>query len=181
MHTPWGASQQVVNLERGVNLVSTAGHGGFMVARAAAEKLLSEQARAHATERYGDYFAFEEDCDYAIVLHEHPEYAEKLGGPIHSNVYEILSRWNPKYLIDKGEQPVQKEYEAWLDDQEERRLRAEKSPELIVAAYGDWAELVPKGQVGIQAANDQRYLVPNEAYPARGYRLSAYPEKQEVA
>jgi len=181
MNTPWGASQQVLKLERGVSWVSTAGHGGFMVSRGAAEKLLTEQARAHATERYGDYFAFEEDCDYAIVLFEHPEYDAKLGGTAANAPYEVLSRWNPKYLIDRGFQPVQKEYEAWLDDRERDKLRAEKSPELIVAAWGDWAEWVPQGQVGVQAADDKRYLVPNGAYPARGYRLAAYPERQEVA
>ena len=125
MMSPWGKSQEVVKLARGISWVSTAGHGGFMIAAGAAEQVLSQEARNHATERYNDYFCFEEDCDAEIVLYEHPEYAEPLGIKSLANNYESLSRWNPKYLIDRGQQPTQKEYERWqYEDQKSLNCKA---------------------------------------------------------
>ncbi len=79
MNTPWGTSQQVETITRGVHWVSTAGHGGLMVAIGLAERVLTPEALkvAHPG-RCGMYACFEEDCSYAVAFFEHPEWKRHL-------------------------------------------------------------------------------------------------------
>jgi hypothetical protein len=79
MNTPWGVSQQVETIARGIHWVSTAGHGGLMVSHAAAKKLLSPKAFEVAHPGMcGGYLCFEEDCSYAVAFFEHPEWKRHL-------------------------------------------------------------------------------------------------------
>ena len=71
MLTPWGMSQQHVVIEPGLHDVSTASHGGFLVSKSWADKHLTNEAKEAGWE-WGNYYAFEEDCDWAIVVFEHP-------------------------------------------------------------------------------------------------------------
>jgi uncharacterized protein DUF7007 len=79
MNTPWGISQNVETIGRGIHWVSTAGHGGLMVSAGVAEKILSAQAikTAHPG-KCGGYVCFEEDCSYAVAFFEHPEWKRHL-------------------------------------------------------------------------------------------------------
>jgi hypothetical protein len=169
MRTPWGESDHTIKLARGVVWVNTPSHGGFLFTHAAAEKLLTEQAR-NAAEPWRNGFAFEEDCKAAIVIYEHPEYDEKLRpGPDWDGktwAYGVISRWDADYLLARGIVPNAEGYACFLQDREEERLRAEHSPDLIVSASGDWAEWVPKGRVGVITADDKRYTVPVAEYDA---------------
>lgn len=73
--TPWGVSQQVETIARGIHWVSTAGHGGLMVSHGEAKKLLSPKAFEVAHPGMcGGYLCFEEDCSYAVAFFEHPEW-----------------------------------------------------------------------------------------------------------
>ena len=180
MNTPWGKSDSINKIQKGVSWVGTPSHGGFMITRKAAETFLSPAAIKRA-EPYGkNYLAFEEDCLFALVVWEHVNDVwaesylnEKFGVQAY---FECISRWNPEYLIERGTQPAAKQYAEWLEDQEIDRLRAAKSPDLIVSASGDWAAWVPKDMVGITTADDARYLVWATDYPRLGYRLSSYPQ-----
>ena len=76
-HSLWGHIQDSTQIAPGVRWVSTAGHGGLMVAKATGERLLSEQARAAAEFSCGCY-CFEEDCLYAVAFYERPEWQRAL-------------------------------------------------------------------------------------------------------
>jgi hypothetical protein len=78
-HSPWGHIQDSTQIEKGVRWVSTASHGGLMVANDAAKALLSARAIeiVHCTESAA-YVCFEEDCEYAIAFFEHPEWERVL-------------------------------------------------------------------------------------------------------
>jgi len=79
MNTPWGQSQSVETITRGIRWVTTAGHGGLMVSAGIAAKVLSHRAIEHAFPgKHGGYVCFEEDCSYAIAFFEHPEWKRHL-------------------------------------------------------------------------------------------------------
>jgi len=67
-HSPWGEVQTCDTLCTGVFLVSTASHGGTMVARDVSD-FLSPAARKCGF-RQGDFLCFEEDCQESVVLRE---------------------------------------------------------------------------------------------------------------
>jgi len=176
MRTPWGNSDEIIILARGVVWASTPSHGGFLFTSDAANKLLTEQAR-NGAEVFGDIangsgrYAYEEDCKAAIVFYEHPEYGIKLGIKSADNAeafkqsaLETISAWDAPYLIARGIAPEPKAYAHYLQNKEEEKLRAEHSPDLIVSASGDWADWVPKGRTGVVTADDARYTVPAQAY-----------------
>ena len=198
MQTPWGTSDHTIRLARGVVWVSTPSHGGFLFTREAAHKYLTEEARL-AAETFGCFgygtgrYAFEEDCKYAIVLFEHPEYDAVLFDAYRAEIgvgavkptcelvkaralptcelvkaraLETISAWDADYLIARGITPEPKAYTFYLQRKEEDKLRADRSPDLIVAAFGDWANWVPKGRTGVITADDKRYTVPVAEYTA---------------
>ena len=79
MNTPWGVSQSVETIVRGIHWISTAGHGGLMVSSGVADKVLSQQAiKVAHPGRCGGYVCFEEDCSYAVAFFEHPEWKRHL-------------------------------------------------------------------------------------------------------
>jgi hypothetical protein len=79
MNTPWGQSQSVETLARGIHWVSTASHGGLMVSAGVAAKLFSERAIKNAFPgTWAGHVCFEEDCSYAVAFYEHPEWKRHL-------------------------------------------------------------------------------------------------------
>ena len=73
MQTPWGKSDSVRTIERGVHWVGTPSHGGLMVSLAKARAIFSEKAiRLTYPGAFNGYVCFEEDCSYAIAFHENP-------------------------------------------------------------------------------------------------------------
>lgn len=75
--SPWGFVQSSTRVVSGVRWVSTPSHGGLMVAEATASKYLSEAALA-AGERWGGYYCYEEDCQWAVAFYERPEWEEAM-------------------------------------------------------------------------------------------------------
>lgn len=71
MNSPWGQSQQTTKIIRGLNYISTAGHGGFMISKSImkmfhpALKLASIYGGM-----FGSYTCFEEDVEFAAVMIE---------------------------------------------------------------------------------------------------------------
>src|SRR5713101_4590416 len=98
--TPWGRADYQYNVAPGVAWVNTPGHGGFLIGRKAAEKYLTAYAIVRG-EKFGNFLAFEEDCDATIVLFENPAFVELLGfkraSP--SELAESLGHWHQDYLL----------------------------------------------------------------------------------
>lgn len=67
--SPWGAIQHSEELYTGVHMVSTASHGGIMILREIAHKLLDNHVRDYGF-WYCNYLCFEEDCDAPIPIRE---------------------------------------------------------------------------------------------------------------
>ena len=71
--SPWGQIDHVEKVFCGVSFVSTPSHGGLRISRSWAEKNLTKEALAEASDWDNNYFWYEEDCDWAIPVFEHPE------------------------------------------------------------------------------------------------------------
>lgn len=102
MRTPWGESDYDDQVAEGVVSVSTPSHGGILVAKAVAEATLSRDAWAIGQE-FGLWLAFEEDCAWAAVAYEHPEWFVGIwtNAPSEERIKmlasETLARWYPEY------------------------------------------------------------------------------------
>ncbi len=187
MNTPWGKSDSKTTYMRGVSFVTTPSHGGFMVADAAARKLLSPSALLRG-EQYGNYYAFEEDCDYAIVmleLQESQPLPDVLSFPINiptrESLVASLSRWHADYLIERRITPDPEGLQWFNDNRLQDRMRADKSPDLIISAFGEWADWVPEGRTGVITADGQRWTVPASEYSAKTINLlSTHTDVQAV-
>lgn len=168
MNTPWGAAQYQKSIVRGVTFVGTAGHGGVMVSKGFAEKNLSPAAIKRGIV-YGGYYAYEEDCDYAIPKYELVQAGiwpmenkeESLAG-----LLGTLSRWNADYLLDRGIEPEEKGYAFYQENKMEDMMRKSGHPDLVVAAWGDWHHKIP-GTVQVITADRTFHLVTAESYANR--------------
>lgn len=71
MNSPWGHVQHQEEVASGVLLVSTAGHGGFMLNQDAMRVLHPALRLASVYGgKTGDYTCFEEDCEAVAVVYE---------------------------------------------------------------------------------------------------------------
>ena len=160
-NTPWGKSQTAHKIERGLTFHSTSGHGGFLVSKGYAKKHLSEAAQKRGVS-YGGYLAYEEDCLASIITFEIPKSADIFGTQAHDYGFASLSHWNADYLLERGIEPDPTHYSKWLLRQEDDRLRAERSPDLIVSAIG-----IDSDAVEVRTADGSRHLVTKESYQRR--------------
>jgi hypothetical protein len=104
MNTPWGHSDYEKKLERGLTWVSTPSHGGFLIGRALAARLLTPAATACGN-KFGNYLAYEEDCDAAIILYELPRTRESFSNTSDAELVKSLTYWHLPYLIARGITP----------------------------------------------------------------------------
>jgi len=125
LDSPWGKVQQSYQLELGVSWVSTAGHGGLMCSRAVGESKLSPRARLCVSSRFGGYFCFEEDCDYAVALFDVPVWAHLMAARDAADWKKYLGQ--SAFGLPAAE--IQKRYDEKIahaqesDDQTRKRLR----------------------------------------------------------
>ena len=63
----WGEITNEYRICRGLRFVHTPGHGGFLVGKKFAEKILPDEFREMGVEN-GHHLCFEEDCLYAFVM-----------------------------------------------------------------------------------------------------------------
>lgn len=118
MDTPWGRSDHKQTLINGVVSVDTPSHGGLMIQKDVANKLLTPQAIQKGMS-FGDYLCYEEDCDIAIPVYEIAEIREQLYKEDAENrLMMSLSLWNADYLIARGLTPLAKQYERFKKSQE---------------------------------------------------------------
>ncbi len=180
MKTPWGKTDSIQRIVRGLSFVSTPSHGGFAVADGFARKHLSSAAllRGH---RKNNYHFFEEDCDAFIILLEIP--ASRQGTLTdEKKIIEGLSRWRADYLTERGITPDPDGLNWFNENRLMDRMRADRSPDLIVAAFGEWAPWVKKGCVGVMTADGSSWLIPSDDYNNRANLnlLSHYPRIKAV-
>ena len=91
MPTPWGKADCKVRIAKGVYEVSTPGHGGILVGAAIAIDSLSAEA-LQVGERFGHFLAFEEDCAYAAVYADRPEWYRAYCAAQGNMDYELAQR-----------------------------------------------------------------------------------------
>ncbi len=97
--TPWGKADYQFKVSRGIALVNTPGHGGFLIGQGIAQTYLSPEA-IRAGQPFGGYLAYEEDIDAAIVLLEHPELIPQLGfkSTTKEDLLQTLNTYRKDYL-----------------------------------------------------------------------------------
>lgn len=169
MNTPWGKADNITRIERGLSWVDTPSHGGFAVSESFAKKHLSTAAQTRG-EQYGSYLFFEEDCLYAIVAWEIGGFdipsntpTQEWRGMTRQSLLDNLSAWNADYLLERGQAPSPTPYQHYLDRQEDLRLRAAKGP-VVICAWGDWKEGVPKGHVKVALADGRAFILTSADY-----------------
>lgn len=93
MSTPWGQSQRIYKKGHGVAFASCAGHGGFRVSKALAEKRMPASHLKHSIYLNG-YYWFEEDCAWAFVALNFPEYFQDMPDV----AIRTLNHWYPEVV-----------------------------------------------------------------------------------
>ena len=103
-NSPWGVPDHQEQISNGVWDISTPSHGGIMVYKTIAELNLTPEALAIG-ERFGSFYCYEEDCNWAIPLFEQPlwlkalaEKNENVVEEITQYVMDVLNRWHKSYL-----------------------------------------------------------------------------------
>lgn len=115
-YSPWGEVQGCRELYPGAFEVSTACHGGVMIQRELAARLLSRPAIACGFFDHG-YLCFEEDCDAPVALRElmdkgccQPRVDEYYKPGEYSVIIDnILKRYHPEYWAFREEHRKAKE------------------------------------------------------------------------
>jgi hypothetical protein len=169
MNTIWGKSDSKITLARGLSWVGTPSHGGFAITTKAAQQYLTNAAIQRG-ERRGAYLFYEEDCLADIVLYERPQVLRlkwSTSVPTKESLIKSLSAWNADYLLEVGETPDPDGLKFFNENKQMDRMRADRSPDLIIAAFGEWAPWVEKGYVGVMTADGASWLVPANQYDNR--------------
>lgn len=159
VRSPWGKVQQTSVYADGIVFVSTASHGGFKLSR-------SRQAQMpEALRIQGGWY--EEDCEAALVvlgLSKHFSNEQLI------RATESVKNWFPdKYEQWTGiEIPVEQSLV-----KKNRKFEADNADNyVVISAWGDWHQKVPKGMVAVLAnkggnrnSNDTKwFLVPANEY-----------------
>jgi hypothetical protein len=157
--TPWGRADHIEKLAEGIWVVGTPSHGGIKLSRA-------RNAKVPAPFRCAGGW-YEEDCDWAIAALAHPEAFER----DQDSARQTAINWRPEAYTALTGNPVATEDSFML---RERAFKAATRESFVVAgAYGDWADWVPEGFVGVLARREsdgaeQWAIVRAECYRARG-------------
>lgn len=171
----WGKVQHESKIERGLTSVSTPRHGGFLVSKGYALKHLSTAAIENGLEWNG-YLCYEEDCLASIIFLELPQSRKILSLSVtESDLIRSLSFFNADYLLKRGITPDPEAYKCYLRNQEDNRLRKEKSPDLIVSAITH-----APGIVRVLTADNVAHYVTKESYDSREVREVNLLSKCEV-
>ena len=169
VRTPWGKSDESVYVAEGIRFYYTPSHGGYGVSIRKAEQM------PKPLRKLGELFAgklwFEEDVDWAAVVAAFPD---------------LFSEEDQKKAIRTLRHWHTDEYEEWAGEEvpeEESHVKSDRAfgtkhanDWVAISAFGDWAEGVPKGMVGVLAtkggsrkpgAEKAWFLVPKEEYDTR--------------
>lgn len=169
--TPWGMADSTILYSEGITEYGTPSHGGFRLNEKRHDDM-PPALKAFNSWAGGSsgFWWYEEDCDWAIVALAFPQHftAEEQG-----HAHRTVRNWHPevyeahfKLTLAPGESNKRDE-RAWM--------ARHGNSMLVLAAWGDWHEKVPKGFVGVLAGRGGR--TPNGQYPAEtAYYLVPGPE-----
>lgn len=141
--TPWGHADTATERLPGLFQVTTPSHGGF---------ILSDERQAAMPETLRlDATAYEEDVDWSLVViafaDELATAGDHLTGFEIDLAHQTARNWRPdRYAAFTGK-PVEPR-----DSYVLRSIRAHEAVMgeiIVVSAFGDWAEWVPKGKTGV--------------------------------
>jgi hypothetical protein len=98
-NTPWGIPDTINKIIEGLYFVSTPSHGGYMVEKSLAKKLLPATSidSGFLGQAWGNYYCYEEDCAYAVleyfILCRNPvdETRKALEAFLEKNIFEYLN------------------------------------------------------------------------------------------
>lgn len=168
----WGHVQSRGKIADGIMRVSTASHGGYVLNDARLAEM-PEPLR-----KLADQGHFEEDCAWcAVVL----SFQHLFSPSIVMEAKDTCKQWFPEAweawtgkTLKPGESRT-KDSKVWHETHKDRYI--------VVSAWGDWHEQVPKGMVGVRAIRGGRkpltaenfnrtddeadFLVPAEEYDKR--------------
>ena len=167
MNTPWGKADHICKLAEGVYSVGTPSHGGLMVRKEVAGRDLTDAAYRRG-DPFGDFMAYEEDCDFCIPMFEREDWLltwnQMEGGTTTTKrLFHSLSAWNADYLLARGLQPEPEGYAYWLKMVEDKRRRAAGDADLIVAAWGEWYTKQPD-VTEVATADGKHHFVTDDSY-----------------
>lgn len=166
MPTQWGKADDVKPLAEGTYFVQTPSHGGVMMGKTVAQRHLTAPARAVGKLWANNWLTFEEDCELAVVIYEHPEWFLNIftkspdTAQLRADAFVSLSRWNADYLLARGLIPEPKAYAQYLFYKEEGELRRANSPRLIVSA-----SMITETLTDVYTADGAKHLVTGYIYP----------------
>lgn len=162
--SPWGSIQHTTRVAPGIRFVSTARHGGFLLAP-------EQNAKIHPAWRSADG-AYEEDCEAAIVILSFPEHfsAGQVAGAERIAIDHYPDAFEQIYGVEVG-------LESYYRREVAHAVRA-AGKYVVTSAIGGPGDRgygpVPEGMVGVWAKSpnaadpELRLLVPKDEYRARG-------------
>jgi hypothetical protein len=170
--TPWGKADFAYTYARGIISYSCPGHGGFHLSK-------TRNDRVHSAWRRADGW-YEEDVEWAVVALTFPEHFHR---DIVRAAQETAKSWLPhEYMAVRRCKLTLEESHVLRREAFDREHARDY---VSVAAYGDWADWVPDGKVGVFATVGGRrnigatehgryFLVDAARYAERGHREFAY-------
>jgi hypothetical protein len=186
--SPWGAVQKFEELADGVFEVSTAGHGGIMVRKSAADFLSPEAVKSGAFQERS-YLCFEEDCCAQLVIRElldkklwHiPDHiADK--AKYEDAINQSVKHWHPEYWAARQQTAGRKERDTMKDARKDIVFRDENYKEKFRIKDGDSIKITV-GYDGEELIRKCRFL--DEAHMNVGngncYHMDEFMEKQAWA
>ena len=158
MHTPWGKSQHSKRFGRGIVSYGTAGHGGFHVSKALLATM-PDYMRVADVHADGNAGWFEEDSAWSLVTTCFPdrfteqdrEAAKETLRGTYPDAYERFYG----VVLQPGESHAKDKRQFHIDH---------AGDYLVLSAFGDWHEKLPKGSVGVFAGKGGR--TPTGQFPA---------------
>jgi uncharacterized protein DUF7007 len=152
--TPWGPAQHVEHVADGIDIVSTASHGGILLDpnRVAAMPAYMSNA-SHAGPS-----AYEEDCDWCMPVlifeNEFRAYYARTKHPddiaaVFTSAKASLRNWRP--AVYEQFYGVALKPEESYTRAKEQFYEENKNNWIAVAAWGDWHKDVPAGMVAAAA------------------------------
>jgi hypothetical protein len=98
--TPWGDAILCTPLAGGVYWVTTATHGGFMIALHRAAQLLSQAALAIG-QLFGPWLCYEQERACAVVIYEQPDWDHIFDPNAQNLARAILQQYYPQYHLKR--------------------------------------------------------------------------------
>lgn len=176
--SPWGKIQTSRTIADGIEMVSTASHGGFKLDR-------KNNAKMPKALRLPNGW-YEEDVEYNRVVIIFPQFFDQ---ETVKNAHRTIKDYHPQVYQNWSGQEVKLEESFVLRRQKFEKENADNY--VGMSAFGDWKEGVPKGFVGVFAGKGGRkkngeypedtkwFLVPSEEYEKRNMFFVIDPARHE--